>query len=487
MCVVGSESELSSFGATESSLITLSQSGGQIEVQGASLDGSESTSVGTVPGRLRGDQFVHGGQLYFTVETGEGAFTSDPIELWASDGSAVTRLANLGFWDFFGTGVTTEFQAVGNEVLLNVTQGFADSATSSLWISDGTAEGTAEYADGFTGVSRGINKVEMVSESWVFDGQQGNDPDPVFGLWTTNPADRTVAQVQTFQSPVSELTSTGVDAYFAASGDGGNELWKTDGTPGGTLRLTDINPTGDSSPGDLTAVGDLVFFTADNGVNGRELWVSDGTEAGTSLVEDITSEGSTSFSGFYPVAELLLFTVQADGQTELWSSDGTKSGTGIVTILEGRIETFTTNTSEPVSVGDLLFFVTGDAAAGTELWVTDGTLNGTSMAVDINPGEASANPSRLTITDDSLLFLASSESAKDQLWSVDLEVIGAQTELLDGDVNGDGSVDVKDFLILSRNFGQEVSGRAEGDFDGDGLVQIFDFLVISRNFGRVLR
>lgn len=42
-----------------------------------------------------------------------------------------------------------------------------------------------------------------------------------------------------------------------------------------------------SSPDYLTAVGDQLFFTADDGTNGTELWMSNGTEAGTQLVENI--------------------------------------------------------------------------------------------------------------------------------------------------------------------------------------------------------
>jgi ELWxxDGT repeat protein len=45
------------------------------------------------------------------------------------------------------------------------------------------------------------------------------------------------------------------------------------------------------------AVGNTLFFTADNGTNGRELWKTDGTTQGTTLVSDIRS----GFSGSYPV------------------------------------------------------------------------------------------------------------------------------------------------------------------------------------------
>ncbi|HJZ55248.1 MAG TPA: ELWxxDGT repeat protein [Gemmataceae bacterium] len=52
--------------------------------------------------------------------------------------------------------------------------------------------------------------------------------------------------------------------------------------------LENVNPgTLGSSPGQITAVGDTIFFAARDNVHGRELWKTDGTAAGTALVKDI--------------------------------------------------------------------------------------------------------------------------------------------------------------------------------------------------------
>jgi ELWxxDGT repeat protein len=77
--------------------------------------------------------------------------------------------------------------------------------------------------------------------------------------------------------------------YFAAdNGGSGRELWRTDGTPGGTELVKDINPgEGDSAPEELTVSGHYLFFTASDrftgGVIGPELYVTDGTVEGTHL------------------------------------------------------------------------------------------------------------------------------------------------------------------------------------------------------------
>lgn len=60
------------------------------------------------------------------------------------------------------------------------------------------------------------------------------------------------------------------------------------------------------------------------------------------------------------------------------------------------------------------------------------------------------------------------------------------TASLPGDTDGDGVVGLNDFLVVSRNFGQQVSGLADGDFNGDGIVEFIDFLVLTRNFGNTV-
>ena len=52
--------------------------------------------------------------------------------------------------------------------------------------------------------------------------------------------------------------------------------------------MSDIAPgETNSSPSDIIARGNVVFFSANDGVHGVGLWKSDGTQAGTSMVQDI--------------------------------------------------------------------------------------------------------------------------------------------------------------------------------------------------------
>src|SRR5205085_1262186 len=89
-------------------------------------------------------------------------------------------------------------------------------------------------------------------------------------------------------STPSHLVAVGSTLFFTADdGSRGAELWKTDGTPGGTVLVKDI-PAGaaGSTPATLSKVGGALFFSANDGSHGVELWKSDGTLGGTVLVKD---------------------------------------------------------------------------------------------------------------------------------------------------------------------------------------------------------
>ena len=181
-------------------------------------------------------------------------------------------------------------------------------------------------------------------------------------------------------SPI-ELTAMDDVLYFNAKGGAkGRELWRSDGTFDGTRRVKDIRPgTGGGSPWNLAAIGGLLYFSADDGVNGRELWVSDGTGIGTRLVKDINPGGDSTPFHF--------------------------------TAFNGSV-----------------YFSASDGTTGRELWRTDGTTGGTARVKDIVPGATSSNPGALTPFGDKLLFTitAGSVNPVDTLYRTDGTATGTK-------------------------------------------------------------
>ncbi|QCS51065.1 hypothetical protein FEK30_16255 (plasmid) [Picosynechococcus sp. PCC 11901] len=230
-------------------------------------------------------------------------------------------------------------------------------------------------------------------------------------------------------SDPSFLTVVGDRFFFTASnglnganGENGFELWVSDGTAAGTRLVKDINPGTDSSnPRDLTAVGDRLFFNANDGVNGIELWVSDGTETGTQLVKDISSD----LRDLTAVGDRLFFRAndRLNG-IELWVSDGTEAGTQLVKDINPGSST--SGLDELTALRDRLFFRANDGENGFELWVSDGTAAGTQLVKDINPGSNSSGLAWLTAVGDRLFFTAFDGVNGRELWVSDGTEAGTQ-------------------------------------------------------------
>ncbi|MFO0900698.1 MAG: sugar-binding protein [Pirellulales bacterium] len=65
----------------------------------------------------------------------------------------------------------------------------------------------------------------------------------------------------------------------------------------------------------------------------------------------------------------------------------------------------------------------------------------------------------------------------------DLVFVGKPSNVLPGDANADGKVDLTDFGILKANFGAGTTA-AQGDFNGDAKVDLTDFGILKDNFGK---
>jgi ELWxxDGT repeat protein len=177
--------------------------------------------------------------------------------------------------------------------------------------------------------------------------------------------------------------------FLAGDAATGEELWSSDGTPGGTGPLRDVFPGPRSSEVRwLTAAGDRVFFVADDGVHGREPWTSDGTRVGTRLLADLVpGPGSSLPAELTAVADRVYFAAHTPGHgRELWVADGTPGGTRRLTDLApGPLP------SSPMALtvsGGWLWFVATDGVTGFEPYRLG--LPGTIFADSFESGDTGA-------------------------------------------------------------------------------------------------
>lgn len=200
--------------------------------------------------------------------------------------------------------------------------------------------------------------------------------------------------------------------------------------------VTDLNKlTSDSDTYNTVAVGNRLFFTADDGIHGDELWVSDGTEAGTKLVKDITpGPESSRLLGYNGQGlgdgNILYFTraiiTEPETEVELWRSDGTETGTYL-------IKKFATEMSSLVLSGGQLYFtivkyVDPNETDYVQLWKSDGTEAGTVLVKDFGLN----NYGRITdlfVNGDKILFLGNrnrEEGGGTAVWTSDGTAAGTQ-------------------------------------------------------------
>ncbi len=398
---------------------------------------TDGTRKGTFPLKVRGPGQTFGGGNAFVV-TDKGLYLNscgaEGCELWKSDGTHAGTALVKDITPGEDSSYPEKFVALGERAFF--------TAEGRVWTSDGTSAGTVKLADVYA-------RALVAAGGKVFFVALRSGTPEEWELWVTDGTGVGTRPLTSFSNPDSflgSLQALGQSLYFVADdGVGGAEIWRSDGTSAGTRRVTDVasgSPSRDS-PSPLAEIdGRLLFHLAGT------LWVSSGTPETTQPLDTGCPGGCPAgvvIRTFALVGDRLLFTVADDPFSQsvraLWSTDGTAAGTfQVKDFCPGECSDEVQYLQ--VHLGKA-FFSAKDPANGTELWVSDGTPNGTrrvSQFVVDNPFEYDF---RYGLTGaaagDRFLFAATDPTYGRQLWATDGTLAGTRLVTVIGAKGRDGA------------------------------------------------
>lgn len=392
------------------------------------------------------------GKLFFVADDG-----AHGRELWISDGTAAgTRMLNDIFLGEPGVGDLQPLELTDVNGTLFFTDGDIETGTE-LWKSDGTPEGTVLVRD-------------------IVPGAVSSYPDDLASLHGT-------------------LSFVADDLIH------GREVWTSDGSAAGTRMFIDLDPGARDSipnaanPYGLTSVHDLLFFATDPSschTPCAQLWKSDGTPGGTTLVTAFPQDGQLRTLLTFTAANKTLFFIvsllcsrpgSCSDPFTLWKSDGTSQGTLALIPIDAQAEQWDGLTNPLTPLHDAIFFANGDAVHGSELWQSDGTITGTRIVKDLQPGVGSSWPQRLVVVQETLFFAANTGIGGWELWRSDGSELGTRSlaafypdPTMPNAVNATGKhmIAVNGSLMISANRGGTGAELWKSDGTPDGTVLVTD-------------
>lgn len=256
-----------------------------------------------------------------------GLENSTGQELWTTDKTTAGTLLLKDLNPGNNSSDITFGAVLNNKVffLARETGNDGQSKPISLWITDGTSAGTIQLSDSVNEGTINYNNpfiYTVYKNAFYFYGK--NPASDLTELWRSDGTVNGTLRIMTFNNFVPQPNYFAVlndtlyfHGYDAAHGE---ELWRSKGSFNSTALVKDMNPgPGSSSPKDLTIFNNKVWFIASNGA-GYQLWHSNSTAASTTtLYSGLNAEdyilGATSAK--------LYFTIDFAS----WLTNGTSAGT----------------------------------------------------------------------------------------------------------------------------------------------------------------
>ena len=418
-----------------------------------------------------------GERLFFQALGCPDGSDSHGREIWMTDGTEAGTVEVKDICPSDNHSDPEDMIALGQKVIFSSeTPNFEYGR--ELYVSDGSEAGTSMLGDIAPGESNSYGHYLTALGATLF--LTANDTTHGSELWKSEGTTGTTQIVKDINPSSADVSST-VRAYdltplngelYFFEDDGGRRpnLWKTDGTEAGTVRVHEFLPDGSpddpqtpteiGDPSGLTAFDGKLYFSAyDYNLHGLEFWTSNGTDFGTYELKDIYDEPWNPVYGdhasepanFTVVGATLFFTATTTPYgLDLWQSDGTEAGTVLVKNVDVNPSTLWGSQpfGEFVAFGDQLLWVVETYTYGKELWISDGSIDGTTIVKNIRAGTSDSNPAYLTVCDNKVFFQADDGSTGKELWLSDGTEAG--TTLVKDIVSGSGSSNPQNMVEMGN-------------------------------------
>ncbi len=305
------------------------------------------------------------------------ASSSGVTGLWVSDGTAAGTV-EVAANQFGGELVT-----MGGRVYF---VGMDSAHGAELWSADATVGSAALVADIAPGTQGSVPKWLTAQGSTLYFLTYGGPSANGGGLWRSDGTSSGTTLVKSLYPSVPAggvfaedlAVSQGKLFFRAVSSSAGEEVWVSDGTEAGTVMLADIDPgTANSIPlffRGFADLGTVTVFAAKSAFTAQDqLWRTDGTSGGTTPI------GGWLPDKFWSNGRVAYFA----SQDQLWTTDGTASGTKFLVDLNPTTGMF------PRPLGELdgqLLFSASDGVHGEELWTLDPPGYDAGMPVEPDSG-----------------------------------------------------------------------------------------------------
>jgi ELWxxDGT repeat protein len=206
--------------------------------------------------------------------------------------------------------------------------------------------------------------------------------------------------------------------FFAKDETSGGEIWKTDGTANGTVKVTNFL---NGRVVKLTTVGTSIYFLLKTEDFVLQVWKTDGTTEGTIMVKDnLAIWNKPTFEGKCNNTFIFTFQPYGTNKSRVWRSDGTSGGTFPITEEidgNGSGPSGTSELTQYIEKGNKLYFV-----SRYYLFETDGTLENTKSLANLYIAQTSlVNYSDVIEVNNNLYFMFFfADSYKLEIWKFDL-------------------------------------------------------------------